>query len=144
MKTISIIVAIAMIANFVVWTVIKVDDANKVANVLFLGLLTLVSVVLAADAVITPASASDNHLVWLTSLAMLTDGEGWSVEFLCPNPEASSKDTEWVVVCRGEWTSWTDKRFLGRRHDHAMSEAVRALCAWKDAREKLASNTINA
>ena len=139
---IALIIPVVMALNFVVYAARLGLAPAQFTVLMFTALVLNLTLALAVMLTMRPLAARDNHAVWLTALAMLTEGEGWSVEFLCPNPEASSKDTEYAIVCRGEWTCWKEKRFLSRRHDFAMRDAVVALCRWKDAREALLSRDI--
>jgi hypothetical protein len=44
----------------------------------------------------------------------LTDGEGDTVNVLCPNPDFNGQPN-YAIECNGYWTNWEDRRFAADR-----------------------------
>lgn len=43
-------------------------------------------------------------------IEVLTDGEGDTVNVLCPNPDFNGQPN-YAIECNGHWTDWQDRRF---------------------------------
>ena len=63
--------------------------------------------------------------IW-RAIETLTEGEGNSVNVLCPNPDFNGQPN-YAIECNGDWTDWRDRRFAHDSQVECFRLAVRAL-----------------
>jgi hypothetical protein len=61
----------------------------------------------------------------LEAIDELTYEEGDTVTFCCENPDWDSCENDNVIICSGDWTSWTDIHYKGRTRIDCLQEALK-------------------
>ena len=68
--------------------------------------------------------------IW-RAIEIMTDGEGNSVNVLCPNPDFNGQPA-YAIECCGDWTGWADKRFASDSQVECFRIALREHLARED------------
>ena len=69
-------------------------------------------------------SDSEAVEIW-RAIETLTDGEGNSVNVLCPNPDFNGQPN-YAIECIGDWTNWQERRFADDSQVECFRLALRA------------------
>lgn len=70
-------------------------------------------------------SDSEAVEIW-RCIEVLTDGEGDTVQVLCPNQDFNGQPN-YAIECNGFWTDWQDRRFAHDSRVECFRLAVRAI-----------------
>ena len=71
------------------------------------------------------ASDAEAVEIW-RAIETLTEGEGNSVNVLCPNPDFNGLPN-YAIECNGDWTDWQERRFAHDSQVECFRLAIRAL-----------------
>lgn len=71
------------------------------------------------------ASDAEAVEIW-RAIETLTEGEGNSVNVLCPNPDFNGQPN-YAIECNGDWTNWQERRFAHDSQVECFRLAIRAL-----------------